>query len=154
MLQHKTLHQKQHYVPYYLSIVCFLSLKYAFGIIGMFFTLVKCSIILSRLFLTYLHPCFLPYVQIYQISVCLLMSHKKCPIWQALFILKFVTFAFFFLLCCTLFNFIMVYSKCPKCHTRFSFLSNTSCIDRLKKSFLLSFSFFFLLHQFPNNSII
>jgi hypothetical protein len=26
--------------------------------------------------------------------------------------------------------------KCPKCHTRFfSFLSNTSCINRLKKSF-------------------
>jgi hypothetical protein len=56
----KTLHQKQHYVPYYLSIVFFLSLKYAFGIISMFFTLVRCSIILSRLFLTCLHPCFLP----------------------------------------------------------------------------------------------
>ncbi len=58
-------HQKQHYVPYYLSIVFFLSLKYAFGIISMFFTLVRCSIILSRLFLTYLHPFFLSYVQIY-----------------------------------------------------------------------------------------
>jgi hypothetical protein len=57
-------HQKQSYVPYYLSIVFFLSLKYAFGIISMFFTLVRCSIILSRIFLTYLHPCFLPYVQI------------------------------------------------------------------------------------------
>ncbi len=89
-----TLHQKQHYVLYYLSIV-FLSLKYAFGIISMFFTLVWCSIILSRLFLAYLHPCFLPYVQIYQISVRLLMSHEKCPIWQVLFILKFGTFAFF-----------------------------------------------------------
>ncbi len=58
-------HQKQHYVPYYLSIVFILSLKYAFGIISMFFTLVRCSIILSRLFLTYLHPCFLPYVRIH-----------------------------------------------------------------------------------------
>jgi hypothetical protein len=61
----KKRHQKQHYVPYYLSIVFFLSLKYAFGIISMFFTLVRGSIILSRLFFTYLHPCFLPYVQIY-----------------------------------------------------------------------------------------
>jgi hypothetical protein len=73
-------HQKQHYVPYYLSIVFFLSLKYAFGVISMFFTLVRCSVILFRLFLTYLHPCFVPYVQIYRISVRLLMSHKKCPI--------------------------------------------------------------------------
>jgi hypothetical protein len=55
-------HQKQHYVPYYLSIVFFLSLKYAFGIISMFFTLVRYSIILSRLYLPYLHPCFLPHV--------------------------------------------------------------------------------------------
>ncbi len=111
-------HQKQHYVPFYLSIVLFLSLKYAFGITSMFFTLVRCSIILLRLFLTYLHPCFLPYVQIYQISVRLLMSHKKCPIWQVLFILN-LGLLHFFVLYCTFFKFIMVYSKCPKCHTRF-----------------------------------
>jgi hypothetical protein len=88
-------HQKQHYVPYYLSIVFFLSLKYAFGIISMFFTLVRCSIIFPMLFLTYLHPFFLPYVQIYRISIRLLMSQEKCPIWQVLFIIKFGTFAFF-----------------------------------------------------------
>ncbi len=117
-IRHPRLHQKQHYVPYYLSIVFFLSLKYAFGIISMFFTLVRCSIILLRLFLTYLHPCFLPYVQIYRISVHLLMSHEKCPIWQVLFIIKFGTFAFFPILYCILFKFIMFYSKCPKCHTR------------------------------------
>jgi hypothetical protein len=45
---------------------------------------------------------FLTYVQIYQISVCLLMSHEKCPIWQVLFIIKFGTFAFF--LYCTVFS--------------------------------------------------
>jgi hypothetical protein len=112
-------HKKQHYIPYYLSIVFFSSLKYAFGIISMFFTLVRCSIILSRLFLTYLHPCFFPYVQIYQISVHLLMSREKCPIWQVLFILKFGTFAFFFILYCILFKFIMFYYKCPRCHTHF-----------------------------------
>ncbi len=46
-------HQKQHCVPYYLSIVLILSLKYAFGIISMFFTLVRCSIVLLMLLLTY-----------------------------------------------------------------------------------------------------
>ncbi len=49
LVRNKGIHQKQHYVPYYLSNF-FLSLKYAFGIISMFFTLVRCSIILSRLF--------------------------------------------------------------------------------------------------------
>jgi hypothetical protein len=47
------LHQKQHYVPYYLSIVPILSIKYAFGIISMFFTLVRCPIILLMFLLTY-----------------------------------------------------------------------------------------------------
>ncbi len=46
-------HQKQHYVPYCLSIVLILSLKNAFWIISMLFTLVRCSIILLRLLLTY-----------------------------------------------------------------------------------------------------
>ncbi len=145
-----TNHPKQHYVPYYISIVFFLSLKYAFGIISMFFTLVMCSIILARLFLTLLHPCFLPHVQIYSISVRLLMSLEKCPIWQVLYIIKFGTFAFFFVLYHILFKFIMFYFKCPKCHTPvFSFLSNTSCINRLKKSLLSSFSFFFLTVPIP-----
>ncbi len=48
-----TPHQKQYYVPYYLSIVLILSIKYAFGIISMFFTLVRCSIILLMFLLTY-----------------------------------------------------------------------------------------------------
>jgi hypothetical protein len=48
-----THHQKQHYVPYYLSIVLILSLKYAFGIISMFFTLVRHSIVLLMFLLTY-----------------------------------------------------------------------------------------------------
>ncbi len=112
-------HQKQHYVPYYLSIVFFPSLKYAFGFISMFFTLVRCSIILSRLFLTYLHPCFLPYVQIYQISVPLLMSYKKMSHMASLVYYKIWDFRIFFVLYCILVKFIMFYSKCPKCHTHF-----------------------------------
>jgi hypothetical protein len=147
-------HQTQHYVPYYLSIVFVLSLNYAIGIISMFFPLVRCSIILSRLFLTYLHPCFLPYVQIYQISVRLLMSHEKCPIWQVLFILKFGTFAFYF---CIVLYFLQVHNGLLQVskmsHPFFSFLSNTSCINRLKKSCRVS-HFIFLPYQFPNNSII
>jgi hypothetical protein len=46
-------HQKQHSVPCYLNIVLNLSLKYAFGIISMFFTLVRCSIVSLSLLLTY-----------------------------------------------------------------------------------------------------
>ncbi len=128
----------------------FLSLKYAFGIISMFFTLVRCSIILLRLFLTYLHPCFLPYVQIYQISVRHLMSHEKCPIWQVLFIIKLGTFTFFFrivLYSLQVHNVLLQMSKMS--HPFFLFLSNTSCINHLKKSFLSSFSFTFLTVPIP-----
>jgi hypothetical protein len=46
-------HQKQHYVPYYLSIVLILSIKYTFEIISMFFTLVRCSIVLLMFLLTF-----------------------------------------------------------------------------------------------------
>ncbi len=128
----------------------FLSLKYAFGIKSMLFTLVRCSIILSRLFLTYLHPCFLPYVQNYQISVCLLMSHEKRPIWQVLFILKFGTFAFFCIVLYSLRVHNGLLQMSEMSHLFFSFLSNTSCINHLKKSFLWSFSFF----SYRTNSLI
>ncbi len=140
-------HQKQHYVPYYLSIVFILSLKYAFGVISMFFTLVRCSIILLRLFLTYLHPCFLPYVQIYQISVRILMFHQKCPIWQVLFIMKFGTFAFFCIVLYSLQVHNVQLQMSKMSHPFFSFLSNTSCINHLKKSFLSSF--YFLIVPIP-----
>jgi hypothetical protein len=53
LLLRKLNHQKQHYVPYYLSIVLILSIKHAFGIINMFFTLVRCSIVLLMFLLTY-----------------------------------------------------------------------------------------------------
>jgi hypothetical protein len=57
-------HQKQHYVPYYLSIVffisqiCFWDHKYVFHLGKVFYHLVE-------VILTFLHPSFLPYVQIY-----------------------------------------------------------------------------------------
>ena len=102
-----------------------------------------------------MHPCFLPYVQIYWISVRLLMSHEKCPIWQVLFILKFGTFAFFSVLYCTLFKFIMVYSKCPKCHTCFFPFCLILFVSTVWKSLYFQVShFFFLPYQFLNNSII
>ncbi len=146
---HGKKHQKQHHVPYYLSIVFLLSLKYAFGIISMFFTLVRCSIILLTLFLTYLHPCFLPYVQIYWISIRLLVSQEKCPIWLVLFILKFGIFAFFFILYCTLFEFIKVYSKCPKCHTRFFSFCLILLVSTAWKRLSCQVSHFFLTVPIP-----
>ncbi len=134
----------------------------------MFFTLVRCSIIMSRFLSTYLHPCFLPYVWIYWISVRLLMSQEKCPILQVLFILKFGTFAFFFrivlyslqvhngllqtskmshlffsLLYCTLFKFIMVYSKRPKCHTCFFPFCLILLVSNVWKSLSCQVSYFF-----------
>jgi hypothetical protein len=73
-------HQKQHYVPYYLSIVLTLSIKYAFWDHKYVFHLGKVFYCLVDVSFNLLHPC-LPYVQIYCISERLLMSHKKCPIW-------------------------------------------------------------------------
>ncbi len=142
-------HQKQHDVPYDLSIVFFLSLKYAFGIISMFFTLVRCSIILSRLFLTYLHLCFLPYVQIYQISVRLLMSHEKCSIWQVLFILKFGTFTFFFrivLYSLQIHNVLLQMSKMS--HPFFPFCL-ILLVSTVRKSLSCQVSHFFLTVPIP-----
>ncbi len=147
----KAYHQKQHYVPYYLSIVFFLSLKYAFGIISMFFTLVRCSIILLRLFVTYLHPCFLPHVWIYWISARLLMSHKKCPIWQIYLKSKIWDFCIFFVLYCTLFRFIMVYSKCLKCHTHFFPFYLILLVSTVWKSLSCQVSHFF---SYNTNSLI
>jgi hypothetical protein len=66
------------------------------------------------------------------------MSHMASLVYS-----KIWDFCIFFVFYCTLFEFMMVYSKCLKMsHPFFSFLSNTSCINHLKKSFLSSFSFF------------
>jgi hypothetical protein len=113
------IHQKQHYVPYYLSIVLILSLKYAFWDHKYVFHLGKVFYHLVDVTFNLLHPCFLPYIHIYHISVRLLMSHEKYPIRQVLYIIKFGTFAFFFIWYRILFKFIMFNSKCPKCHTHF-----------------------------------
>ncbi len=73
----------------FISQICFWDHKYVFHLSKVFYHLVKVILIL-------LHPCFLPFFWIYWISVWLLMSHEKCPIWKVLFILKFGTFAIFF----------------------------------------------------------
>ena len=121
----------------FISQICFWDHKYVFHLGKVFYHLFEVIFIL-------------PYVQIYQISVRLLMSHDKCPIWQVLFILKFGTFAFFFrivLYSLQVHNGLLQMSKMS--HPFFSRLSNTSCINRLKKSFLSSFSFFFLTVPIP-----
>ncbi len=141
------LHQKQHYVPYYLSIVLILSLKQCFWDHKYVFHLGKVFYHLVEVTFNLLHPCFLPYVQIYRISVRLLMSYKKCPIWQVLFIMKFGTFAFF---CMVSYSLQVHYVRLQMSEMSHPFfLSNTSCIDRLKKSFLSSFLFFFLIVPIP-----
>ncbi len=148
-------HQKQHFVPYYLSIVLILSLKYAFGIISMFFTLVRCSIILLRFILTYcIHVAYLmsKFSAFLYVISC---STKNVPYGKSFLLQNLGLLHLFFVWYRILFKFIMFDSKCPKMSPPFfCFLSNTSCINHLKKSFLSSFSFFFLLYQFPNNSII
>ncbi len=113
---------------------------------SMFFTLVRCSIILSRLFLTYMHPCFLPYVQIYWIFVRLLMSHKKCPIWQVLFIINFGTFAFFRIVPYSLqvHNVLLQMSKMA--HLFFPFCL-ILLVSTVWKVFLVKFLIFFLPYR-------
>ncbi len=97
---------------FFISQICFWDHKCVFYLGKVFYHLVE---VILNLFASM----FLTLCPNLSYSVCLLMSHEKCPIWQVLFILKFGTFAFFFVLYCTLFEFIMVYSKCPKCHTSF-----------------------------------
>ncbi len=83
-----TVHQKQHYVPYYLSIVLLLSLKYAFGIISMFFTLVRCSIVLLMFLLTYcIHVSYLmsKFIAFLNVFLCLTRNvpyGKSCLLWN------------------------------------------------------------------------
>ncbi len=135
-------------------VLFFLFLKYAFGIISMFFTLVRCSIILSRLFLTYLHPCFLPYVQIYQISIHLLMSHENCPIRQVLFIIKFGTFAFFCIVLYSLQVHNVLLQMFKMSHPFFPFCLILLVLTVWKSLSCQVSHFFFLAYQLPNNSII
>jgi hypothetical protein len=82
-------------ICFFISQICFWDHKYVFHLGKVFYHLVQ--VILSLV-----ASMFLTYVQIYQIYVCLLMSHEKCPIRQVLFIIKFGTFAFF--LYCTVFS--------------------------------------------------
>jgi hypothetical protein len=142
-------HQKQHYVPYYLSIVffisqiCFWDHKYVFHLGKVFYHLVKAILnLFASMFLT-LCPNLLNFRT--SSHVPQEMSHMASLVYS-----KIWDFCIFFVLYCTLFEFIMVYSKCLKCHTHFfPFLSNTSCINHLKKSFLSSLSFFFLTVPIP-----
>ncbi len=133
-------HQKQHYVPYYLSIVLILSIKYAFGIISMFFTLVRCSIVLLMFLLTYcihvsyLMSKFIAFLNTFSCPTRNVPYGKSCLLWNWGYLHFFVWYRI-------LFKYIMFDSKCPKCHSRFfSFFSNISCINHLTKSFLSSFS--------------
>ena len=74
---------------FFISQICFWDHEYVFYLGKVFYHLVE---VIFNLFASM----FLTLCPIYQISVHLLMSHEKCPIWQVLFIIKFGTFALFF----------------------------------------------------------
>jgi hypothetical protein len=84
----KCTHQKQHYATYYLSIVLILSIKYAFGIISMFFTLVRCSIVLLMFLLTYcihvsyLMSKFIAFLNIFSCPTRNVPYGKSCLLWN------------------------------------------------------------------------
>jgi hypothetical protein len=114
----QAVHQKQHYVPYYLSIVLILSIKYALGIISMFFTLVRCSIVLLVFLLTYcIHVSYLmsKFIAFLNVFSC---PTRNVPYGNFVYY-EIWDFHFFFIWYCILFKYIMFDSKCPKCHTRF-----------------------------------
>jgi hypothetical protein len=128
-------------ICFFISQICFWDHKYVFHLGKVFIHLVQVILNLVAL----------PHVQIYQIIVRLLMSHEKCPIWQVLFIIKFVTFAFFFQIVpyfLQVHNVLLQMSEMSL--TFFPFLSNTFCINRLKKSLFSSFSFF----SYCTNSLV
>ena len=131
-------------ICFFISQIYFCDHKYVFHLGKVFYHLVQ--VILNLVASMFLALC----TNLSNFRVRLLMSHEKCPTWQVLFILKFGTFTFFFVLYHIFFKFIMFYSKCLKCHSRFfPVLSNTFCINHLKKSLFSSFSFFFLTVPIP-----
>ncbi len=102
---------------FFISQICFWDHKYVFFLGKVFYHLVEV------VFNVYASICLTLCPNLSNFWTSFYMSHKKCPTLQVLFIIKFGTIAFFFfVLYCILFKFIMFYSKCPKCHTRF-FLS-------------------------------
>ncbi len=133
----------------FISQICFWDHKYVFHLGNVLYHLVQVILnLVASMFLT-LCP---------NLSNFLTSSHVP---WEMSHMASLVYFKnwdfciFFFVLYRIFFKFIIFYSKCPKCHSRFfPFLCNTFCINRLKKSLFSSFSFFFLPYQFLNYSII
>ena len=114
---------------FFISQLCFWDHEYVFHLVKVFYHLVKA--IFNLYASMYVTIC--PNLANFCTSSHVLqeMSHMASLVYY-----KFWDFCFF-VLYRILFKFIMFYSKCPKWHTCFfSFLSNSSCINRLKKSFL------------------
>ncbi len=133
---------------FFISQICFWDYTYIFHLGKVFYHLVEDIFnLFASMFLT-LCPNLLNFCTSSHVSRE--MSHMASLVYS-----KIWDFCIFF--CIVLYslhvhNGLLQMSKMS--HPFFSFLSNTSCINRLKKSFLSSFSFFFLPYQFPNNSII
>ncbi len=130
---------------FFISQICFWDHKYVFHLGKVFYHLLEVIVnLFASMFLT-LCPNLLNFCT--SSHVPREMSHM-----QVLFILKFGTFAFFFrivLYSLQVHNGLLQMSKIS--HQFFSFLSNTSCINRLKKYFLVKFLIFF---SYRTNSLI
>ncbi len=101
-----------YYCVFFISQICFGDHKYVFHLGKVFFHLVEVIFnLFASMFLT-----LCPNLSNFHMSshVPQQMSHMASLVYS-----KIWDFCIFFILYCTLFKFIMVYSKCPKCHNCF-----------------------------------
>ncbi len=99
---------------FFISQICFWDHKYVFHLGKVIYHLVK---VIFNLFASmFLTLCL-------NLSNFCMSSHvpQKMSHMASLVYYKIWDFCIFFVLCCILFKFIMFYSKCPKCNTRFFF---------------------------------
>ncbi len=133
---------------FFISQICFSDHKYVFHLGKVFFHLVEVIFnLFASMFLT-----LCQHLSNFRTSshVPREMSHMASLVYS-----KILDFCIFFVLYCTLFKFIVVYSKCPKCHTCFFSFCLILLVSTVWKSLSCPFSHFvFLPYQFPNNSII
>ena len=140
MVFEESLHQKQHYVPYYLSIVffipqiCFWDHKYFLHLGKVFYHLVHVILNLVASMFFILCPNLLNFCT--SSHVPQEMSHMTSLVYY-----KIWDFCIFF---CTVPYFLQVHNvllqMSKMSYPFFPFLSNISCINHLTKSFLLSFT--------------
>ncbi len=126
-----------------------LSIKYAFGIISMFFTLVRCSIVLLMFLLTYcihvsyLMSKFIAFLNVFSCPTRNVPYGKSCLLWNL------GLSHFFFVWYRILFKYIMFDSKCPKWHSRFFSFFQIFLVSTIWQSLSCQVSQFFSYHTNP-----